>query len=693
MLPVPAGRTNFVVAVRCRHLNAHEESIAPLRYPRRSDTHHHCVFFNHTPAVHNASRIAETTHATAVLVDPDSSSDFSPLWCSSRGASPQDQSSSPLLLRLEARELQRALTSKDGVRSFAFDKVFPPASTNEEIYTALVQRLVMAAEHGYNGTFFAYGQTGTGKSYTVFGESTGGSSVLGLSSLVAADLFGQRHRPEWYSNDAGIKQHGEKAIFVSFLELYNERLRDLLVDPATAVSGSSVHSRVGVARYDDLDVVEHPVHGVQVPHLTRERVRCVAELEQLLEEGSRRRTKAATNSNEASSRSHAIVQFTVRQCVADAAADADAASVCYARTGGREAAALRTFLTAKLSMVDLAGSERVTGFEAFTRSAFPCGSVTGGPGVVQRQRDTRRREGSNINRSLLALGNCIKALGTVCRQQQQRQQHQQQRLERLHIAAGAPAASPSCWQGATISANAAVPLEAHVPYRDSKLTRLLKESLGGNTQTVMLATISPSCTSFEETLSTLRYAARARRITRPVNQNIVVDVAEEEVEECMIRGEDRSAAHLSRQGFEADCDAGRRLLLLKLEAEVRSLQTQLHVTEAATEKMGLARNMDTHRDVPFSATEAAGMTRSSSSGIIKGIGEGRLLALYNETRRELQALLQERAAAASAAAKREENTDIHRCSANKELIRELVRKERRNALLQEQHRRIDAFLS
>ncbi|EAN91614.1 dynein heavy chain, putative [Trypanosoma cruzi] len=714
------GSSNFLVAVRCRHLDAREEAAASLRFARRGGTRLHCVFLNRpapsslTPEATAAAYFPRGggSRASVVLVDPDACTDFT-----AKGRSSVVLAEGPsLLMQLGAEELQRVLTGHDGVRCFNFDEVFPPAVTNEEIYTALVQGLVIAAENGYNGTVFAYGQTGTGKSYTVFGERDNG--VPGLCTLVAADLFGQRSRPAWLhdtcvpvSGVGGPSQQGRESkrmVFVSFIELYNERLRDLLVDPATATQAASAPSqkegsrgrRLLFSRYDDLDIVEHPVHGVQVPHAKSIRVRCVEELERLLEEGDRRRTKASTASNKLSSRSHAILQFTVRLCMGAAGDQGDACCTRHIVADRSETQALCSFLTAKLWMVDLAGSERVSGFESLTTAVATAGSVAHGTCGVPHQRDSRRREGSNINRSLLALGNCIKALGRACRQQQQ-QQH-------MYTASGD---SSSCTfhslrhqkQHAIHTGYKTAAFEVHVPYRDSKLTRLLKDSLGGNTRTVMLATISPSCTSFEETLSTLKYASRARRITRQVRQNILVEAAdgeegedrndegekEEELPET-VHGGSRGASSDGNGKWASERESNHRLRLLELEAEVRCLQTQLHVARAAARKMGLPRSIedDVKEVAPVvSTTTASSVVSDGESGKLMELD--RCWEIYEQTRCELQALVRERA---TASARRENGLGIPRDLGNKGPIRELLRQERKNALLWERQRRIDAFL-
>ncbi|KAG9881303.1 kinesin family protein, partial [Aureobasidium melanogenum] len=210
---------------------------------------------------------------------------------------------------------------------------------------------------------------------------------------------------------------------VSYLEIYNERVRDLL-NPSTK---------------GNLKVREHPSTGPYVEDLAKLVVRSFAEIEHLMDEGNKARTVAATNMNETSSRSHAVFTLTLSQKRHDADTGMD------------------TEKAAKISLVDLAGSERA--------------QSTGATGA-------RLKEGAEINRSLSTLGRVIAALADLS------------------------SAKPGVKKK-----NASM-----VPYRDSVLTWLLKDSLGGNSMTAMIAAISPADINFEETLSTLRYADSAKRI-------------------------------------------------------------------------------------------------------------------------------------------------------------------------------------
>ena len=464
----------MLVAIRCRGLNTREQQLGELRFPNRKDTNYCSV----VGCDANKGRIR--------LIDPDSVGNF---YVDLRGQTDGDK--------------------QDADREYRFDLVFDPTSTNEEVYAATVAPLVQCVKEGFNGTCFAYGMTGAGKTYTMLGTasevaarkaSSGKSSspqkpqqvVPGLCSLAVDDLFPSQ------SNDGVVT-----TVHVSYLELYNERVRDLLVPPSKktttqpfCASSASARAKTPVeCSGPSLDIVDDAEKGVHVPGLTEVLVTNTQQLELLIDQGGAQRTKATTASNAVSSRSHAILQLTVRRRI----------------RGGKEDGQDRV-LTGRLTLIDLAGSERAT---------------SEGEGKAEQ----RRREGANINRSLLALGNCITVLGSISRREEQ-------------YASGAKSLP-------------------HIPYRDSKLTRLLKESLGGNTRTVMIASITPSCLCFEETLSTLKYASRAKTITRHVQRNAVT------VEE----------RHQEEEDY--------RNMVVALQSEVQSLRTQLYITQQTNIRLGL----------------------------------------------------------------------------------------------------------
>ncbi|KZF23746.1 kinesin family protein [Xylona heveae TC161] len=304
----------------------------------------------------------------------------------------------------------------DGHKTFAFDKSYwsfnkkdSHFAGQDDLFGDLGRPLLDNAFQGYNNCIFAYGQTGSGKSYSMMGYG----EEAGVIPRICQDMF---------ERIAGLQQENGNlncTVEVSYLEIYNERVRDLL-NPSTK---------------SNLKVREHPSTGPYVEDLAKLVVRSFQEIENLMDEGNKARTVAATNMNETSSRSHAVFTLTLTQKRHDVETSMDTEKV------------------AKISLVDLAGSERA--------------NSTGATGA-------RLKEGAEINRSLSTLGRVIAALADV-----------------------------SAGKKKNLSM---------VPYRDSILTWLLKDSLGGNSMTAMIAAISPADINYEETLSTLRYADSAKRI-------------------------------------------------------------------------------------------------------------------------------------------------------------------------------------
>jgi len=286
-------------------------------------------------------------------------------------------------------------------KTFAFDNVYDWTCTQEDIYKETAYSIVDSVLEGYNGTIFAYGQTGTGKTHTMEGQPEP-RELRGIIPRAFEQVFQQI---EGTPNQQFL-------VRVSFLELYNEEIRDLLANNPK----------------NKLDLREKPDVGVYVKDLISFPVQTVEEMHQKLQIGRKNRAVAATKMNQGSSRSHSLFTITVEA----SASGADGEQ--HIRMG-------------KLNLVDLAGSERQSKTQAT------------GSNLV---------EAININQSLTTLGNVISALVD--------------------------------------------PKSSHVPYRDSKLTRLLQDSLGGNTKTVMIANIGPADWNFDETLSTLRYAHRAKNI-------------------------------------------------------------------------------------------------------------------------------------------------------------------------------------
>ncbi|XP_070467517.1 kinesin-like protein KIF13B isoform X2 [Equus przewalskii] len=298
----------------------------------------------------------------------------------------------------------------------------------DDVFKCLGENILQNAFDGYNACIFAYGQTGSGKSYTMMGTA----DQPGLIPRLCSGLFERTQREE--NEEQSFK------VEVSYMEIYNEKVRDLL-DP----KGSR----------QTLKVREHNVLGPYVDGLSKLAVTSYKDIESLMSEGNKSRTVAATNMNEESSRSHAVFKITLTHTLYD----------IKSGTSGEK--------VGKLSLIDLAGSERAT--------------KTGAAG-------DRLKEGSNINKSLTTLGLVISALAD---------------------------------QSAGKNKN------KFVPYRDSVLTWLLKDSLGGNSKTAMVATVSPAADNYDETLSTLRYADRAKNIVNHAvvnedpNARIIRDLREE----------------------------------------------------------------------------------------------------------------------------------------------------------------------
>ncbi|OXU30307.1 hypothetical protein TSAR_015423 [Trichomalopsis sarcophagae] len=341
-------------------------------------------------------------------------------------------------------------------KKFTFDKVFGPLSKQIDVYNAVVSPLLEEVLAGYNCTVFAYGQTGTGKTFTMEGACNDptlhwqADSPAGIIPRALSHLFDELRT-------LGAQEY---SVRVSFLELYNEELFDLLSpnDDASKIRIYEDASRKGA-------IIIHGLEEVTVHNKS--------EVYKILEKGSEKRQTAATLMNAHSSRSHTVFSITVH--------------IKENTVDGEE-----LLKTGKLNLVDLAGSENV-----------------GRSGAVDR----RAREAGNINQSLLTLGRVITAL-----------------VER------AP----------------------HIPYRESKLTRLLQESLGGRTKTSIIATISPANMNIEETLSTLDYAHRAKNITnRPeINQKLskkaLLKEYTEEIERLrrdLLATRERNGVYLAQESY------------------------------------------------------------------------------------------------------------------------------------------------
>ncbi|KAF2884409.1 hypothetical protein ILUMI_21788 [Ignelater luminosus] len=323
--------------------------------------------------------------------------------------------------------LSKPGTLNEKSKSFKFDYIFPEDSTQMDLYRHIALPIVEKAFQGYNGTIFAYGQTGTGKTYTMSGIPNQ-NDLKGIIPNTFSHIFTQISRAS-----------GERSfvVTVTYLEIYNEDVRDLLSSNPNA----------------KLEVRERPDVGVYVKDLMGFTVDSIESITELMNRGNANRMTRSTLMNDVSSRSHAIFTLTIE---------------------AKDRVDNKTTI-GKLNLVDLAGSERLSRTHA-----------TG----------DRLKEASNINQSLSVLGNVISALV----------------------------------EGKS----------SHIPYRNSKLTRLLQDSLGGNSKTAMIAMVSPCEIDFEESICTLRYASRAKYIKNHVRVNVetkkgLIESFEQEIAELQKR--------------------------------------------------------------------------------------------------------------------------------------------------------------
>ncbi|EAA08081.6 AGAP002427-PA [Anopheles gambiae str. PEST] len=320
--------------------------------------------------------------------------------------------------------------SSEPPKVYYFDNVFGEDSTQIDLYVDTARPIVDKVLEGYNGTILAYGQTGTGKTYTMSG-SADSPQTKGIIPNTFAHIFGHIARG---------KENQKFLVRVSYMEIYNEEVRDLL----------------GKELNKSLEVKERADIGVFVKDLSGYVVHNADDLDNIMKLGNKNRVVGATKMNSESSRSHAIFSITVES------SETDEAGRQYVRMG-------------KLQLVDLAGSER----QSKTQSS-----------------GLRLKEATKINLSLSVLGNVISALVDG--------------------------------------------KSTHIPYRNSKLTRLLQDSLGGNSKTVMCASISPADSNYVETISTLRYACRAKSIQNLAHIN-------EEPKDALLRHFQEEIEELKRQ--------------------------------------------------------------------------------------------------------------------------------------------------
>ncbi|KAG8654829.1 hypothetical protein MANES_05G183300v8 [Manihot esculenta] len=351
--------------------------------------------------------------------------------------------------------------------TYAFDHVFDESCTNARVYELLTKDIIHAAVEGFNGTAFAYGQTSSGKTFTMNGSETD----PGIIHRAVKDIF----------NKIQMMSDREFLIRVSYMEIYNEEINDLFA-----------------LENQKLQIHESLERGIFVAGLREEIVNNAEQVLELIAAGEVNRHFGETNMNVRSSRSHTIFRMVIES------KEKDNNSSNYSCGD-----AIRVSV---LNLVDLAGSERI--------------AKTGAGGV-------RLKEGKHINKSLMALGNVINKLSDSPKQR------------------------------------------GHIPYRDSKLTRILQPALGGNAKTSIICTVAPEEVHVDETKGTLQFASRAKRITNCAQVNeILTDAAllkrqKLEIEELRKKLEGSRAEVLEQEILKLRND------MLKYEADREKLEMQL----------------------------------------------------------------------------------------------------------------------
>ncbi|GLU12977.1 hypothetical protein SLE2022_296290 [Rubroshorea leprosula] len=344
--------------------------------------------------------------------------------------------------------------------SFTFDKVFGPACLTETVYEEGVKNIALSALMGINATIFAYGQTSSGKTYT----------MKGVTEKAVNDIY--NHILNTPERDFTIK--------ISGLEIYNENVKDLL----NSESGRN------------LKLLDDPEKGTVVEKLVEETAKNDQHLRHLISICEAQRQVGETALNDTSSRSHQIIRLTIESTLREN-------SDC-----------VRSFI-ASLNFVDLAGSERA--------------SQTHADGA-------RLREGCHINLSLMTLTTVIRKLSVGKR-------------------------------------------SGHIPYRDSKLTRILQHSLGGNARTAIICTLSPALSHVEQSRNTLFFATRAKEVTNNAQVNMVVS------DKQLVKHLQKEVARLEAELRTPDPSREKDLKIQQMEMEIEELRRQRDVAESHVDEL------------------------------------------------------------------------------------------------------------
>ncbi|MQM02969.1 hypothetical protein Taro_035742, partial [Colocasia esculenta] len=428
--------------------------------------------------------------------------------------------------------LHRPLGTPVSGVSFAFDHVFVESCTNGAVYEVLIKSIIESAVNGFNGTAFAYGQTSSGKTYTM----NGCENDPGIIQLAVNDVF---------DNIQMVKER-EFLIRVSYMEIYNEEINDLL----------SLENQ-------KLQIHESLERGIYVAGLREEIVNSADLVFKLLKHGEANRHFGETNMNVRSSRSHTIFRMVIESSAKDTSSSGDLSNADAIRVSVlcNSVSYASNFISSQ-NLVDLAGSERI--------------AKTGAGGV-------RLKEGKHINKSLMALGNVINKLSDSGKQR------------------------------------------AHIPYRDSKLTRILQPALGGNAKTSIICTVAPEEMHVEETRGTLQFASRAKRITNCAQVNeILTDAAllkrqKLEIEELRrkLQGSHSEVLEqmiLKQRNDMLKSELEREKLAIQLEEERKSREALEHYIKEQQLKIDTLKDLSCFSDRARNSAEETLSARQSCMG-------------------------------------------------------------------------------
>lgn len=437
--------------------------------------------------------------------------------------------------------------------TFAFDYVYDQNAGQKKVYDNTAKTVVDSSLQGYNATIFAYGQTGTGKTFTMEGFNSHGSvEARGIIPRAIEQIFSH------ISKNASPRMRF--LVRASYLQIYNEQISDLLKPERS-----------------NLVIREDKKRGVFVDGISEWVVRSPAEIYGLMERGGAVRATGETKMNEYSSRSHSVFIVIAEQSetvyVDDHGAEMspeEFQKFMHGRGVRREQEMVKledhvrqSFKVGKLNLVDLAGSERVR--------------LSGATGQ-------RLEESKQINKSLSALGNVISALTDTKGRQ-------------------------------------------HIPYRDSKLTRMLEDSLGGNCKTTMMAMISPALESMVETLSTLKFANRAKnirneaRVNEDLDQKSLLRKYERELRKLRAELEARSKNVVDKRRL-LELDEQRRRAEADKMAAIRALEARsLEFMQEKEEKKKLEQRIAMLMGQMIRGDRSPGANGDTAMGLSKGVKE------------------------------------------------------------------------